>query len=170
MDIAEFPTRLLVRQDVLESDHLARQLRDVLLGGVDHGQPFLEVAHGLGRLTCRLGEGLRHPAGDFVEAPLEDFGELPFLRLQAFGDLVLGRRLAFRQLREPPAELGEAGGVRARPGAAQDQHGGQPADQRRACDHQGEACFHVFAPRTGGSEAKHGGLSLPRPRLVRTGR
>ena len=85
LHFAEGATRLFVGKDVLQVHHLARQLDDAFLGGIDHRQPLAQVGHGLARL---LGVGLQRLADPVLERvqPLVQLGgEGAFLRLQPLG-------------------------------------------------------------------------------------
>ena len=63
---AEAAARLLVAEDVLQADHLVRQLDQVLLRGVDHRQPLLQ----LGEALERIAGGLSHREADALAQPL----------------------------------------------------------------------------------------------------
>ena len=66
--LAEGAARLLVGQDRLQLHHLAGQRLDVVLRGVDHGEPFLQPRKVLMRRLGLFGHGLADAAGHGVEA------------------------------------------------------------------------------------------------------
>ena len=97
----EGAARLLVRQDVLQSDHLRGKLRNVLLRPVDHSQSFAQIGHGR-RLALRLRvQSFADPLGEVAQSQVHRFGELPFLAAQCVGDLGLGSGLALGHGLEP---------------------------------------------------------------------
>ena len=71
LHLAEGATGMLVGQDILQADHLARQLLahlgDVLLRLVDDGQACLELAQGFRRLGRRLLKAVTERLGELVE-------------------------------------------------------------------------------------------------------
>ena len=120
LDLAEGAARLLVGQDVLQADDLAGQLGEVLLGGVDDGEPRLDVADRLLGADRGLLEAVAEALGYRVEALLERLVD---------GRLCRGAGLG--HLGEPAAQLllrrQEKDGERREP---RRQHGGdddQPA-------------------------------------------
>ena len=69
--LTESPARLLVGKNVLEFDHLAGQLGDVVLRGIDDSQPLLQFREVfLGRLG-RFGDRLADTAGHGFQAIID---------------------------------------------------------------------------------------------------
>ncbi|ODS01646.1 hypothetical protein AUC69_05070 [Methyloceanibacter superfactus] len=69
--LAEGAARLLVGQDLLKADHVAGEVRQILLRRVDHRQPLVELGDGFMRLARRVVEVGAHLVGHAVE-PLVD--------------------------------------------------------------------------------------------------
>ena len=139
LDLAEGAARLLVGQDVLQADHLGRQLGDVLLRLVDHRQALAQVAQRGLALGRRFLQPVADALGKVDQALLHGLGERALLGLQALGELGLGRGLAFGHLGQPAGDLGH----RARAAPAQEQHRDQRADRQRGRDGQDQGRVHV---------------------------
>ena len=129
-DLAEAAARLLVAENVLQPDHLARQLGDVLLRRVDHRQPLLQGAERLAGLLALLLQPVADPPPEVAEPLLEGLGQRTLLRLQPLGQLRLAGGLAVGELAEAAGELGLAG---QHPAAA------RPAQQQQRQPEDGKA-------------------------------
>ena len=141
--LAEGAARLLVGQDRLQLHDLAGQRLDVVLRGVDDGQPLLQLGQALMRRLGLLGHGLADAAGHGVEPLADRLREFGLPCAEHFGDraepaLHLGLRL--QDAGHP--RFGVAGvvgglrrGDRARLGRApqrDDQRDEQAQEQQRA--------------------------------------
>jgi hypothetical protein len=62
LHFAKSAARLLVGQDILQAEHIARQRFDLGLCGVDHLQPFAQRAHAGGRGLGIAGQRVAHIA------------------------------------------------------------------------------------------------------------
>lgn len=68
LDFPECASSLLVIKNVLKTDNLRGELRDVLLGLIDHGEPFGELGDRLGGLLRRLLEAVPHAVLHLLES------------------------------------------------------------------------------------------------------
>ena len=89
LDLPERAARLLVRQNILKAQHIARQLGDVVLRLVDGRKPLLQLAQRRRRLFRRPMQALLHP--------LLHLGQRPVLPHRIIGQPVLHPLLHIRQ-------------------------------------------------------------------------
>ncbi len=139
LQLAEGAARLLVGKNVLQPHHLAREVGEVLLRRIDHGEPLGQRRERLPRLLGRLLELLPDLLAEIGETLLDRLGERPLLGLQPVREQGLARGLGFRHLGEPSDKLGR-GPLAAAPGAPggrqrrrheQQQDGAQTQQKRR---------------------------------------
>jgi hypothetical protein len=148
--LAEGAARLLVGEDVLERQHLARETGQVLLRRVDHGEALVELRQVLDRLLHVLLEVVPHAVLQAVEALGDQPNEISLARaedladrLHAAGHLGLlagdGRHL----LLDLALALDRGGGLDG--AAARGAPGGQ-GEQDQHEHRRGEQAEHGLAP------------------------
>ena len=79
-------TRLLVRQDVFQRDHLGGQRREIFLCRIDDGQPLVQLAERLPGAFCLVGEADAEPLRHLVEAVVEGRGQGDLGALRLLGE------------------------------------------------------------------------------------
>ena len=84
--LAEGAAGLLVAEHVAQRDDLPGQLREVLLGVVEHGNALVEALQPRYRLTSGLVHGMADPGRDGVEPLRHHPGELGLASAQAFAE------------------------------------------------------------------------------------
>ena len=101
--LAEGAPRLLVGEDLLQAHHVVGKIGQVLLRGVDDGEPLVELGDqfmGLARGLVEVGaDPLRHAVEPLVDGA---------------GDVALARHADLGEALEPPFQLGELRGLRVR--------------------------------------------------------
>ena len=116
LDFPEGPARLLVRQDVLQRQHIARELGDILLRAVDRGQPRLQFRQAFRgafgpalQLLVHAFLHVRQGAGGLHGIVVQPVGHLLLNggqpRLHRLDDLRLGVGLGIRHGRQPAGQL-----------------------------------------------------------------
>ena len=122
--LAEGAARLLVGEDVLQLDHLARQVGDGALRLVDHRQPLAE----LGQALMRPARGLAHRLADAVAEAVEPVRQAAHLA----GDLAL----VVAQLRQPRRDAVLARFFQHRHAPRRPAPGGEGDDQQHEQQHR----------------------------------
>ena len=110
LDLAEGAAGLLVRQDLLQPEHVARELLDVALRLVDRLQPRVQVAERASGAHRALAEAVAHGARDLGQPALHRLRHARLRRRLGVGHVgepALERVLAVVQRPQRAAKVGQ---------------------------------------------------------------